>query len=259
MDHLIIQKEDKERPTRLVIMCCDDPHHLFLIEQLTKQFEVSGIIIETNEAQMNRLYERKKYKLWAYRKYHSQRRKLQGHSKIRNSYFNSSFSLDNLSIPILYPPHINSKATVDFLEELGPDLTICAGTMFIGKKVRVASNNLINLHGGILPEYKGNQCIFFALHEKQFDKVGGTLHLVTAHLDGGPVIDHVKPAILANDNDETLYCKTFQLSVEKLLGLIKTFNQGDQIKAHFQERISKKTYSHCDRTPWVEFKHHLFS
>ena len=82
-----------------------------------------------------------------------------------------------------------------------------------------------------------------------------TLHLVAAKLDGGDMIAQVKPEILPTDNDEMLYCKTFKLCVEKLLSIIKRFENGEKIILIKQEESDKKTFSHCDRTPFAELKY----
>lgn len=257
MGDVVIRKEEVAKKLSLVVLTCDDPHHFYLLEQLSNHFLLEGIVIETNDAQMERLLERKKYRLWIYRKYHSHRRKWMGHAGIRRNFFRLERPADLGNVPVLYPAHINARSVSAFLEKHQPDLTICAGTMFIGKKVRAASRYLINIHGGILPEYKGNQCIFFAFYEKQYSKIGATLHLINGQLDGGPVISRIPIEVEPDDNDESLYCKAFLRSTEQLIELIQAFDRGESIHAYQQEPSNKTTYSHMDRTPWVEFRHWL--
>jgi len=62
---------------------------------------------------------------------------------------------------------------------------------------------MLNIHPSLLPKYKG-------LHTHQSaidagDKVAGcSVHLVTAELDGGPVLGQTEVAILLDDSAETL-------------------------------------------------------
>ena len=254
MDNFFIRKSSKEEPLKIAVLCCDDPNNFYLIHQLQQHFKIVGLIIETSNNQMNWLKMKKRYKLWLYRFYHGKRRRLSGDSAFRKQFFSAELDFENMDFPIEYPLNINDKSNATFLKKMKPDLTVCCGTMYIGKRLTAASNCLINLHGGILPEYKGNQCTFFALYEKNYDKVGMTMHLVSAKLDGGDMIAQVKPEVLPTDNDEMLYCKTFKLCVEKLLSIIKRFENGEKIILIKQEESDKKTFSHCDRTPLVEMK-----
>ena len=255
MSTINIQKKNPDTPVKLAILCCDSPQHFDLIERLHKEFEVQGVVMETDKNQMDWLWKKGRYKLWFYRRYHSIRRRWMGHSAHRKSFFPTTFDLETSGIPTHYAFNINERATAKFLKKIKPDITIVCGTMYVGKRARKAGNNIINLHGGVLPEYKGNQCIFFALHEKAYDKIGATIHLVTEVLDGGSVISIVKPQITPNDNDETLYAKSIKLCILKLIDLLKTYDSGESLTAHSQPPSKKKTFSHKDRTPWVELKH----
>jgi len=257
MENLLIKKRDASRPLKLAIMCCDDPLHFYLIHQLKQHFPISGVIIEPNNKQMGWLWKKRKYKLWGYRFYHSKRRRLSGHTRFRKKYFQVDLDLKTVNFPIKYVSNVNEGSTVEFLNAVNPDLTICAGTMYLGKKIRSAGNCLINLHGGILPEYKGNQCIFFALYEKNYEKVGATIHLVAKKLDGGSVISKVKPIILPADNDEALYCKSLKLCIIKLIEIINNYNAGKEIITINQIPVESKTYSHCDRGLLVEIKYNI--
>src|SRR5690606_26014158 len=185
----------------------------YLIESMIKHCNVVGIVIETNRSQMDWLWQKGRYRLWLYRKYHSCRRQLVGDAKHRQKYFQTDFSVSSIHNSLLYVSNINNESVKVFLQKKKPDVTICAGTMYIGRKIISSCKFIINLHNGILPFYKGNQCIFFALYEKEFDKIGATIHLITEQLDGGPVIDFAKPVIDTTDNDESLYCKSFKAGV----------------------------------------------
>ena len=254
-DKIIIKKKNVNQPAKIAVLCCDAPHHFYLLDQLHQHFPLSGIVMESDKNQMDWLWKKKRYKLWLARFYHGKRRKLLGHSKHRKQFFPKTFDLNQSAIPTHYAFNINERATAAFLNQIKPDITIVCGTMYIGKRVRKAGNTVINLHGGVLPEYKGNQCVFFALHEQNFDKIGATIHLVTDVLDGGFMISIVKPNINSSDNDETLYAKSSKLCIEALIRLLHKYVDGEALVALKQPLSDKKTFSHRDRTPWVDLKH----
>ena len=257
MTETIIKKEKSQRDARIAIMCCDDPHHFYLINQLKQHFNIAGIVLEPNRNQMAWLWKKKRYQLWLYRRYHSWRRRIIGHSKHRKAFFPVEFNIKELDIPVQEVFNINDKASAHFLNKIEPDITIVCGTMYVGRRARKAGNVIINLHGGVLPDYKGNQCIFFALYEKNYDKIGATIHLVSEQLDGGSIIEIIRPEIESKDNDETLYAKSLKLCVDALVQLLQKYDQGYSIIAKVQEPSNKKTYSHRHRTPLVEIRHYL--
>lgn len=65
------------------------------------------------------------------------------------------------------------------------------------------AGKMLNTHPSLLPKYKG-----LHTHQRAIDAgddvAGCSVHLVTAELDGGPVLGQSKVAILPNDTAETL-------------------------------------------------------
>jgi|TARA_B100002003_G_scaffold251311_1_gene294236 hypothetical protein len=79
---------------------------------------------------------------------------------------------------------------------LESDLYIIYGFDFIQGKLCqfLVKRKAIIIHMGIAPEYHGHASNFWALYDRQFDKVGVTVHLLTERLDQGPVLYHVLPS-----------------------------------------------------------------
>lgn len=57
----------------------------------------------------------------------------------------------------------------------------------------------VNVHMGILPQYRGNSCNFWALYAGHPEMVGATVHLLTTELDSGPILFHALPKVEAAD------------------------------------------------------------
>ena len=77
--------------------------------------------------------------------------------------------------------------------------------------------NILNLHSGILPEYRGVHCTFWALYNNQPDKLGGSIHFINRKIDAGDIMTRVFPHISPNDNEESLFNKTIKLGVEEFV------------------------------------------
>jgi len=93
----------------------------------------------------------------------------------------------------------------DRIVHAGADYVALAGYMRILSDAFVQKweGRMLNIHPSLLPKYKG-------LHTHQSaidagDKVAGcSVHLVTAELDGGPLLGQTEVAILPDDSAETL-------------------------------------------------------
>ena len=107
---------------------------------------------------------------------------------------------------------------------------IClAGFMRILSKdfIDVFKGRILNIHPSLLPKYKGLNTHARAIAAK--DKFSGcSVHLVTAELDGGPILAQSKVTIERTDTAETLSSKV--LKEEHLLYPEVLLNFSHQIK-----------------------------
>ncbi len=234
---------------RIGILTSDDPHHHFLIRQLTAQFDVVGIVNEKGAWQHQRLWERKKYIDWGYRYYHKLRNRWVGYSKHRKTFFAVDKETQHSpNCEVVETRSINSSEVHEAIKRWDADLYICCGTMFIGKTTRTLSQKIINIHGGFLPDYKGNQCIFFAFYERAYDKIGATLHFVSNELDGGNMIEVVRVPVYPHDNDEHLYSRSVYHAMLRLIELLKEYEQGTPIIGKTQPDTGRM-FRHRSRGP----------
>ena len=78
---------------------------------------------------------------------------------------------------------------------LESDVYVVFGSSFIrGWLVEeLVANRAINIHMGLSPYYRGSSCNFWALHDRRPAFVGATIHYLSAGLDSGPILAHVRP------------------------------------------------------------------
>ena len=97
---------------------------------------------------------------------------------------------------------------INILIENKIDIICLAGFMKIlsEKFIKKFSDRILNIHPSLLPKYKGLNTHARALASN--DAIAGcSVHLVTAELDGGPVLDQTKVLIEKNETVDSLKAK----------------------------------------------------
>ncbi len=231
---------------KILILCSDGPHNKYLTYRINKEFPNVITIVEISNFKKKRLLLKHKYKDYLYNLYHDVRRNLIGHNKYREDFFISKIHEQGWNRDNKYHivDWVNSEHVRQILYNINPDITIVMGTSIIKPDILdLLGANVINIHGGYLPYYKGNHCCFFAFYNNEFDKIGSTIHFVNKFIDQGDIIDVVVPEITINDNAETLYCKAELAAIEKLIVYIKNYQLGIDFPRIPQKNIGKIYYT----------------
>ncbi len=111
-------------------------------------------------------------------------------------------------IPVHYPDNINEKRWVELLGTMKPDILLsCYFRQMIGEKVlsipRIAS---VNLHGSLLPKYRGRCPVNWQLVYGETVS-GVTLHHMVRKADAGDIVGQQTVRIDPRDTAVTLYAK----------------------------------------------------
>jgi len=91
------------------------------------------------------------------------------------------------------------------IEQFAPDLVVLAGFMRILTPgfVNHYAGRMLNIHPSLLPDFKGLHTHRQAL-QAGVTEHGVTVHLVTAELDHGPILDQARVAVLPDDTEDSL-------------------------------------------------------
>jgi folate-dependent phosphoribosylglycinamide formyltransferase PurN len=93
------------------------------------------------------------------------------------------------NIPIVKTENFHDERTLILLKESNLDLIVFTGGGLIRKAlIQIPRMGIINCHMGILPFYRGMDCTYWAMLEKEFDKIGFTTHLMDEGVDTGAII-----------------------------------------------------------------------
>jgi len=119
-------------------------------------------------------------------------------------------------------------ALAETIDGYEPDLVVLAGFMrilspgFVDRYV----GRLINTHPSLLPRFPGLHAVKQAL-DAGVDETGCSVHFVTAEVDGGPVIDQRRVAVLPNDTVDALEQRVLAQEHQLLPETIRRFCQDE--------------------------------
>jgi methionyl-tRNA formyltransferase len=88
---------------------------------------------------------------------------------------------------------------------------------------------MVNLHGGLSPEYRGADCTFWALYNGEPEKIGCTLHYIDAGIDTGRLIAHVCPEVRPDDDELVLFWRSVKESAQVYAELMRRLAQGESL------------------------------
>ncbi len=116
---------------------------------------------------------------------------------------------------VLDPPDVNQPGSVAKLEELNADLFVVCdyGQILSRQCLGAAKLGGINLHGSLLPKYRGAAPINWAIYNG--DAITGiTIIHMTPKLDGGPCLVKSETEILPTETTETIEPRLAELGVQ---------------------------------------------
>lgn len=132
-------------------------------------------------------------------------------------------------LPILEPLDANSAEFIAILRELQPDLLVVCdyGQILSGECLGTAPLGGINLHGSLLPKYRGAAPIHWAIYKGETITGVSVIHM-TGQLDGGPVLTRASLAIDPEDTTESIEPRLAELGVAPVLEAIEMLRHWDR-------------------------------
>ena len=132
----------------------------------------------------------------------------------------------------LLPKSFASRAAFDAaffaaVDEAQADLIVCAGYMRLiaAAEVEARPGRMINLHPSLLPAFKG-----LHTHQQALDagiaQHGASVHVVTADLDGGPVIAQARVLVQSGDDADTLAARVREVEHPLLVDVVRLISEG---------------------------------
>ena len=133
---------------------------------------------------------------------------------------------ESQNLPIFAPMNINSNESLIVLKKYKPDLIVIAGYGQILKKkvIELPTHGVLNLHGGLLPQYRGSSPLNWALINGETSG-GCSVILINEGIDTGDIVAQEKFDITLQDTILNLQEKTFNIFPRLLLQAINSIEQ----------------------------------
>lgn len=150
--------------------------------------------------------------------------------------------------PIVELNHINSPLGVAAIEACQPDLILCIrfGVILQPQVISLPRYGVLNLHSGILPDYRGVMATFWAMLNNE-PQLGTTLHYISdKQIDTGDVVAISK---IAADKSSCYLAQVLKLYVtgtEQMRGAVVALAQG-QVPKGIPQAPGGNYYSFPDR------------
>ncbi len=136
---------------------------------------------------------------------------------------------------------LNSEESVRALKELDADIGIigCAGILRpdVFNSFRMG---VLNIHPGLIPEYRGRSPVEWALVEG--GEVGVTLHFIDAGIDTGPVVSREPVPLQPGDAIGSVYRRADCIGLEFLVGALHLARSGAEIPCTRQPAPPKPAF-----------------
>jgi len=143
--------------------------------------------------------------------------------------------------------HINDAEVIERVRSLKPDYIAVFGTSLIrAPLLGLAGSGMLNLHGGLSPDYRGADCTFWSLFNGEPDRVGCTLHFINEGIDTGALVAHVCPEVRDGDDELTLFWRAVRSAADVYVEAIERLQRGEPLGRPQSGR--GKLYQVKDRT-----------
>ncbi|MEE8458082.1 MAG: formyl transferase, partial [Acidimicrobiia bacterium] len=228
-------EHDKDQPT-IVIITSDGPEHRYVANRILEEFEVRAIIVDRGRPQtrVQRLqFLNKRYgagqlvsrlllritALLFRDSNHRQRDLLRVLGRSARDFADPDL--------VRYVDGINTLSGRTVVEEAGPDFLLIYGTGIVGPKVlAMASVAALNLHTGMSPDYRGSDCTFWPIFNREYQHVGATVHECTELIDGGTIYARGQAELHTDDGQFGVFARCVEIGAELYASTLRRASNG---------------------------------
>ena len=132
------------------------------------------------------------------------------------------------NIPVQTETNINRPGFVSRIKEMDPDLilSVSCGQLVKEELLSIPEQGSINVHGSLLPKYRGRAASFWALFKDE-NESGVTAHYMTKEFDAGDIVMQRRFEISDDDTMDSVYQKVAQIGAELVIDLLDAIEDSE--------------------------------
>lgn len=142
------------------------------------------------------------------------------------------------NLHVIQPINLKDENFINELKSLKPDLQVVVAFRMLPSVVwKIPTKGTFNLHGSLLPQYRGAAPINWAIINGE-TKTGVTTFFIDEKIDTGEIISKREEEIKPNDNAGRLHDKLMHIGAELVVDTIKQI-ENDEVSTTIQSSDEK--------------------
>ena len=185
---------------KAIILTSDSRRHNYFIKNCEKFFDIKAVVIQKKK------------------NYYTQAKKQESVQK----HFDNIKAAEERVFPSIEPKSkkyfsedINNTDFVEQFIKLDVDVVLLFGTAILKSVWLNNFKNIVNLHLGLSPYYKGSATLFWPFHNNQLEYLGTTIHLATSKVDAGNILGTIFPDLKKGEDYYTITTKLIKKSLDQ--------------------------------------------
>lgn len=150
------------------------------------------------------------------------------------------------NIPVLQPEKLKNEEFISVLQKLNADLFVVVAFRMLPEIVwNMPPKGTINLHGSLLPQYRGAAPINWAVINGE-KETGVTTFFIQHEIDTGNILLHRKIKINENDSAGTIHDELMEVGAELMVETLEKIEK-NEIEGQPQEKFIQSELKHAPK------------
>jgi methionyl-tRNA formyltransferase len=150
---------------------------------------------------------------------------------------------------------VNSTEAIRAVAQARPDALLVFGTSVVHSEMLALPGDLaFNLHTGISPRYRGTDCAFWPVVNREPEWIGATVHECTANVDGGPIFGTAHAPWQMHDGIHELFARAVARGADLYVEVLERYLRDHKVMGERQDLSEGCEYRGSMRTLAVEFR-----
>lgn len=142
-------------------------------------------------------------------------------------------------------PSVNDARSIEILRDMAPKVVVVSQTRILSRKILASiPASFINVHTGIMPQYRGLHGAYWALVNGDAANCGVTIHVVDAGVDTGPIVAQARISPSASDSYFTYHWLQLAAALPLLIQTVQAALGGRLVTKEPKRGVSSRQYYH---------------